>query len=60
MAEACAAGRFDLLEQGGAVATHSWELDRLGLVGGPGLEAATLVGRSTPRADFLWPLRLDP
>lgn len=46
--------RFDLLEQGGAVATHSWELDRLGLIGGPGLEAATLVGRSTPRADLLW------
>jgi hypothetical protein len=46
--------RFDLLEQGGAVATHSWELDRLGLIGGPGLEAPVLVDRLSPRADALW------
>lgn len=46
--------RFDLLEQGGSVATHSWELDRLGLIGGPGLAAATLIDRLSPRADALW------
>jgi hypothetical protein len=46
--------RFDLLEQNGAVATYSWELDQLGLIGGPGLEAATVVGRFTPQAEVLW------
>lgn len=46
--------RLDLLEQGGAVATLSWEIDRLGLIGGPGLESPTVVGRLSPRADWLW------
>jgi hypothetical protein len=46
--------RFDLLEQDGAVATHSWELDRLGLIGGPGLASPAAVGRLSPRADELW------
>ncbi len=46
--------RFDLLQQGGAVATHSWELDTLGLIGGPGLDAATAIPRLSPQADALW------
>jgi hypothetical protein len=46
--------RFDLLQQDGAVATHSWELDRLGLIGGPGLTAPALIDRLSPRADALW------
>ncbi len=46
--------RFDLLQQDGAVATHSWELDRLGLIGGPGLAAPAVVGRLSPQADALW------
>ncbi len=46
--------RFDLLDQDGAVATHSWELDRLGLIGGPGLEAPTPIPRASPQAEALW------
>jgi hypothetical protein len=46
--------RFGLLEQGGAIATHSWELDRLGLIGSAGLEAPKLIDRQSPRADALW------
>ncbi len=46
--------RFDLLEQDGAVATHSWELDRLGLIGGPGLATPVHIDRLSPRADALW------
>ena len=46
--------RFDLLAQGDAIATHSWELDRLGLIGGPGLEAPAVIERLSPQADTLW------
>lgn len=46
--------RFDLLDQDGAIATHSWELEVLGLVGGPGLASPRIVDRLSPEADTLW------
>ena len=46
--------RFDLLAQDGAIVTHSWELDRLGLIGGPGLEDARAIPRLSDEADALW------
>jgi hypothetical protein len=46
--------RFDLLDQDSAIATHSWELDVLGLIGGPGLAAPVPIPRLSPRADALW------
>ncbi len=46
--------RFDLLEQDGAILTHSWELDRLGLIGGPGLESPRVIPRLSDEADRLW------
>lgn len=46
--------RFDLLEQDGAIITHSWELDCLGLIGGPGLERARAIPRLSEEAEALW------
>ena len=46
--------RFDLLDQDGAIITHSWELDRLGLIGGPGLESPRVIPRLSDEADALW------
>ena len=51
--------RFDLLRQGAAIVTHSWELDRLGLIGGPGLEAPRVLPRLSEEADRLWRGALD-
>lgn len=46
--------RFDLLDQGGAIVTHSWELDRLGLIGGPGLAAPRVLPRLSDEVEALW------
>ena len=46
--------RFDLLQQGASLLTHSWELDRLGLIGGPGLEAPRPLPRLSEEVDDLW------
>lgn len=46
--------RFDLLDQNGAIITHSWELDCLGLIGGPGLEAPRALPRLSAEVDSLW------
>ena len=46
--------RFDLLEQDGAIVTFSWELDRLGLIGGPGLPSPRVIPRLSEEADVLW------
>ena len=46
--------RFDLLDQGGAIVTHSWELDRLDLIGGPGLPSPRVIPRLSNEAEGLW------
>jgi hypothetical protein len=46
--------RFDLLDQEGAIVTHSWELDCLGLIGGPGLTDPRAIPRLSDEADEVW------
>ncbi len=46
--------RFDLLDQDGAIVTHSWELDCLGVIGGPGLPSPRAIPRLSEEADALW------
>jgi len=46
--------RFDLLRQGESIATHTWELACLDLIGKPGLESTQILPRMSDEVDALW------